>query len=142
MYLRCELVVFLSIYTVCSVCRVEFYDELSKVESSVDVGGAGGSGGEGEGERGSDEPPQMADFSVKALKLSGLLVELGNEQVQEVKLDQSLNGIKLITMTTYTTFTCTCTRLHMYMFLIVHMYIHQLYTINMYLYMYTYWIKY
>ena len=43
--------------------------------------------GEGEGERGGDEPPLTADFSVKALKLSGLTVELGNEHVQDTKLN-------------------------------------------------------
>ena len=43
--------------------------------------------GEGEGERDVDEPPQMADFSIKALKLSGLTVELGNEHVQDTKLN-------------------------------------------------------
>lgn len=61
---------------------IEFYDELSKVESSVDIGS-----GEGEGEREADEPPQVADFSVKALKLSGFTVELGNEHVQDAKLN-------------------------------------------------------
>lgn len=61
---------------------IEFYDELSKVESSVDIGS-----GEGEGERDGNEPPQVADFSVKALKLSGLTVELGNEHIQDTKLN-------------------------------------------------------
>ena len=63
---------------------IEFYDELSKVESSVDIHVGGG---EGEGEREGDDPPQMADFSVKALKLSGLTVELGNEHIQDTKLN-------------------------------------------------------
>lgn len=45
----------------------------------MDVGG-------GEGEREGEEPPQTADFSIKALKLSGLTVELGNEHIQETKL--------------------------------------------------------
>ena len=71
-----------------SFLRIEFYDELSKLESSVDAG----SSGEGEGEREADEPPQIADFSIKALQLSGLVVELGNEQVQDIKLSQNLNG--------------------------------------------------
>ena len=72
------------------VCSVEFYDELIKAESSVDVGGGGG--GEGEGEREDDTPPQMADFSVKALKLTGLSIELDSEHVQDVKPSQSLDG--------------------------------------------------
>ena len=65
---------------------IEFYDELSKVESSVDIGS-----GEEEGEREKDEPPQTADFSVKALKLSGLMVELGNEHIQDTKLNGMLH---------------------------------------------------
>ena len=51
------------------------------MESSVDIGN-----GDNEGEREVDVPPLMADFSVKALKLSGLTVELGNEHFQESKL--------------------------------------------------------
>ena len=70
-------------YNVFDICySIEFYDELSKVESSVDAGS-----GEGEGEREGDEPPQIADFAIKALKLSGLTVELGNEQIQDTKLN-------------------------------------------------------
>ena len=73
-----------------SVSSVEFYDELIKAESSVDAGGAGG-----EGERDDDSPPQMADFSVKALKLTGLTVELDSEHVQDIKPNQSLDGTYL-----------------------------------------------
>ena len=76
------------VFAIINCCSVEFYDELSKVESSVDAGCR-----EGEGEREADDPPQMTDFSVKALKLSGLTVELGSETVQDVKLNQSLNGM-------------------------------------------------
>ena len=50
-------------------------------------------GREGEGDREADGPPQMADFSIKALKLSGLTVELGSEYVQDLKVNQSLNGM-------------------------------------------------
>ena len=96
----------LAFYCICSICisvdlseceqvllqsncrSVEFYDELSKVESSVDAGIK-----EGQGE--ADDPPQMTDFSIKALKLSGLTVELGNECAQDIKLNQSLNGMSV-----------------------------------------------
>ena len=97
---------YMYVYSICMIilrasvamincCSVEFYDELSKVESSVDAGYR-----EGEGERETDDPPQMTDFSVKALKLSGLTVELGNEAVQEVKLNQSLNGMPVMVLHT------------------------------------------
>ena len=85
---------------VCS--SIEFYDELSKVESSVDLGI-----GEGEGEREGDEPPLAADFSVKALKLSGLTVELGNEHVQDTKLNgmpHHENYFKATFVSTYTVY--------------------------------------
>ena len=52
----------------------------------------GGGGEEVEEEREADEPPLMADFTVKALKLSGLTVELGSEHVQDFKANQSLHG--------------------------------------------------
>ena len=60
--------------------RIEFYDEMSRLESSVDA------------EEDSDEPPQPADFTVKMLQLSGLTIELGNTLLHNVKVDQSLNG--------------------------------------------------
>ena len=43
---------------------IEFYDEMSKVESSVDVEGAGGAS-------------TLANFAVKVVQLSELSVELG-----------------------------------------------------------------
>ena len=90
------------------VFSVEFYDELIKAESCVDVGGGGGGGGEGEGEREDDSPPQMADFSVKALKLSGLSIELDSEHVQDIKPSQSLDGTMYIHYTHACACTCTC----------------------------------
>ena len=81
------------VFAMINCCSVEFYDELSKMESSVDAGCR-----EGQGEREEDDLPQITDFSVKALKLSGLTVELGNEAVQDVKLNQSLNGMPVMVL--------------------------------------------
>ena len=47
--------------------RVEFYDEMSRQESSVDTEG--------------EDPPEQAAVAVKVLQLSGLTVELGSTDV-------------------------------------------------------------
>ena len=47
------------------VHRIEYYDEVSKVEVSVDA------------EEEKEVPPTQADFAVKVLKLSNLSLELG-----------------------------------------------------------------
>ena len=65
-------------------------------------------GGEGDGEREGDVPPQMADFSVKALKLTGLTVEMDSEHVQDHKPNQSLDGIIMCSL--YTLHNIRCIR--------------------------------
>ncbi len=60
-------------------CSIEFYDELSKSESSVDSEG--------------DSPAHpLPDFSVKVLQLSGLSLEVGSSSLDNVPLDQSIDG--------------------------------------------------
>ena len=51
-------------------CRIEFYDEISKVESSVDSAE--------EQSQAEDTPPVPADFAVKVLQLSNVRLELGS----------------------------------------------------------------
>ena len=65
-------------------------------------------GGEGDGEREGDIPPQMADFSVKALKLTGLTVEMDSEHVQDHKPNQSLDGIIMCSLYYYTLHNIRC----------------------------------
>ena len=62
-----------------SLASIEFFDELSKTESSVD----------GESEPAAQPLP---DFSVKVLQLSGLMLEVGSTQLEPVRLDQSIDG--------------------------------------------------
>lgn len=57
---------------------IEFFDELSKTESSVD---------------GESEPTAqpLPNFSVKVLQLSGLTLEVGSSPLESVRLDQSVD---------------------------------------------------
>lgn len=64
---------------------IEFYDELSKLESSVDT-----EGGDTDIEESPTQP--MPDFAVKVLQLSGLTVEVGSYQLSNIRMDQSLDG--------------------------------------------------
>ncbi|XP_064403938.1 autophagy-related protein 2 homolog B-like isoform X2 [Halichondria panicea] len=58
------------------VDSIDFYDELSKSESSVDSEG--------------DSPAHpLPDFSVKVLQLSGLSLEVGSTSLDNIALDQS-----------------------------------------------------
>ena len=56
--------------------HIEFYDELSQLESSVDS------------EDDADTPPQPAAHAVKVLKISGVTVELGSNLLSSVTVDQ------------------------------------------------------
>ena len=60
---------------------VEFFDEMSRVESSVDV-------------EEEEDLPQPAAITVKVLQLSGLTVELGSTDLSNVRADpeESFNG--------------------------------------------------
>lgn len=54
--------------------RIDYYDEISQAESSVDVGEAENEG-RGEG-------PSTADFAIKVLHLSDVSIELGTSNIE------------------------------------------------------------
>lgn len=62
------------------VCSIKFFDEMSKVESSVDA--------EDEEE---EELPQPAAITVKVLQLSGLTIELGSTDLSSARIDLEEN---------------------------------------------------
>lgn len=61
-------------------CSIEFFDEMSKVESSVDAEDKEG-----------EELPQPAAITVKVLQLSGLTIELGSTDLSSVRADLEEN---------------------------------------------------
>lgn len=62
------------------IFSIEFFDEMSKVESSVDAEDKEG-----------EELPQPAALTVKVLQLSGLTIELGSTDLSSVRADLEEN---------------------------------------------------